>query len=236
MAKRQPSNVDVWLGRETPHVRKALENASRHFDGNDRLTVNTLEAVYGQENSFGVLLGTHGASGAAGHFQFRATTAREYNLHVSKNNDQRFDIDYASSAAARHLKNLDNMFSRKTTVWGTSETVAVKDARERYKFVLGAYNGGQRYVADAQRLAEKAGKNPRLWADVQAFLESADTPESTADQMRQYVETVPLYEIEFAQKSPADKRLKAKEPRREQYSCAKGHWVTIDDHPVYICA
>ena len=33
MAKKSSSDVAVWLGRETPHVRKALENASRHFDG-----------------------------------------------------------------------------------------------------------------------------------------------------------------------------------------------------------
>lgn len=47
------SDVEVWLERETPRIRKALESASRHFDGNDDLTVNTLEAVYGQESSFG---------------------------------------------------------------------------------------------------------------------------------------------------------------------------------------
>jgi len=56
MAKKQSSDVDVWLGRETPRVRKALESASRYFDGGDRLTVNTLEAVYGQESSFGTRL------------------------------------------------------------------------------------------------------------------------------------------------------------------------------------
>jgi hypothetical protein len=71
---------------------------------------------------------------------------------------------------------------------------------------------------------------------VQEFLETADTPRSVAEQMREYVEEVPKYETEFADKSQADKRLKAKEPRRDQYSCAKGRWVTIDDHPVYICA
>ena len=43
MAKPSTSNVDVWLGRETPPVRKALENASRSFDTNDQLTVNTLD-------------------------------------------------------------------------------------------------------------------------------------------------------------------------------------------------
>ena len=65
MAEKHPSNVDRWLERETPRVRKALESASRYFDSNDTLTVNTLEAVYGQESSFGTMMGQRGSSAAA---------------------------------------------------------------------------------------------------------------------------------------------------------------------------
>lgn len=101
------SNVDQWLERETPRVRQALESASRYFDANDQLTVNTLEAVYGRESSFGTMLGERGATAAAGHFHFKPNTAREYGLHVSKENDQRFNNDYAASAAARYLKDID---------------------------------------------------------------------------------------------------------------------------------
>lgn len=50
MAEKQPSDVDRWLERETPRARKALESASRYFDGNDRLAVNTLEAVYAKDD------------------------------------------------------------------------------------------------------------------------------------------------------------------------------------------
>jgi len=45
MPREQTSNVDAWLKRETPRTRRALESASRHFDTDDSLTVNTLEAV-----------------------------------------------------------------------------------------------------------------------------------------------------------------------------------------------
>ena len=110
MVKERTSDVDVWLARETPRIRKALENASSYFDGNDQLTVNTLEAVYGQESSFGTLLRTRGSTGAAGHFHFEKATAERYGLQVSKENDQRFDIDRASSAAARYLKDLHAMW------------------------------------------------------------------------------------------------------------------------------
>jgi len=129
--KRSSSNVDQWLGRETPRIRKALESASRYFDGNDHLTVNTLEAVYGQESSFGTMLGTRGSAKPAGHFHLQSETARRYGLSVSSKNDQRFDIDYASSAAARYLKDLDSMFRKNTTLLPGSTTIAVRSPSER---------------------------------------------------------------------------------------------------------
>ena len=36
---------------------------------------------------------------------------------------------------------------------------------EKIKFVLAAYNGGYGHIMDAMRLAEKNGKNPRIWED-----------------------------------------------------------------------
>lgn len=106
MAKK--SNVDQWLERETQHTRRALENASSYFDNKDVLTVNTLESIYGQESSFGIRRRTRGIKGAAGDFHLQKGTAERYHLIVSKENDQRFDIDYASIAAARYLKDLDS--------------------------------------------------------------------------------------------------------------------------------
>lgn len=236
MAKEQQSNVDQWLKRETPRTRKALESASRYFDSNDNLTVNTLEAVYGQESSFGVLLGERGSTKAAGHFQLKPDTAKQYGLSVSKNNDQRFNIDYASSAAARYLKDIHSMFGKKTTLSKGLETIPVKSITERKKFALGGYNAGQGRVARAQHLAEKEGEDPQLWSDVEKFLELAGATADNAKETRQYLEKIPLYESEFSEKSSADKNIKQKEPRTGKYHCTEGHWVTIDDRPVFICA
>ena len=223
----KPSNVDQWLGRETPRIRKALESASRYFDSNDELTVNTLEAVYGQENSFGILMGKRGSVRAAGHFQFEPKTAKRYGLIVSKQNDQRFDIDRASSAAARYLKDLNTWFGKRTTLSESLHTIPVKNVSERKKFVLGAFNAGEGRIARAQRRAEKAGENPQLWEDVAKYL-SRET--------QQYVERVPLHEVEFALKSSANKNMKKQGVRKGQYRCTVGHWRTIDDRPVFICA
>jgi len=226
MAKKA-SDVDVWLGRETPRIRRAFESASRYFDSNDELTVNTLEAVYGRENSFGILMGQRGSADAAGHFQFKPKTAREYGLIVSKENDQRFDIDRASSAAARYLKDLNTWFGARTKLGEGLYTIPIKSVSERKEFVLGAFNAGQGSIAGAQRRAEMAGKNPQLWNDVAKYLSL---------EAQQYVEKVPVDEAEFAQKSPADKNLKKKRARKGKPLCTVGHWRTIDDRPVFICA
>ena len=227
MAEKEPTNVDRWLERETPRVRKVLESASRYFDSSDELTVNTLEAVYGRENSFSILMGKRGSARAAGHFQFEPKTAKRYGLTVAKGNDQRFDIDRASSAAARYLKDLNTWFGKRTTLSEGLRTIPVKSISERKKFVLGAFNAGEGRIAKVQRLAEKAGKDPQSWSDVAEYL-----PKET----QQYVETVPRYEAEFALKSQADKNVKRKGVRKGKYRCTVGHWRTIDDRPVFICA
>lgn len=235
MPTRRLSNVDRWLKRETPRVRKALESASRHFDSNDTLIVNTLEAVYGQESSFGTMLGTRGSTNAVGHFHLKPETAARYGLSVSKDNDQRFDIERAASAAARYLKDLHTVFSEKTRLLEGRVSIPVRSLSERKKFVLAAYNGGEGRIAQAQRLAEQHGKNSQLWRDVALFLEAAGAIGTKPKEIRDYVERVSAYELEFAQKSPAKKTLKQKKAKKEAPRCTEGHWRTIDDRPVFIC-
>ncbi len=221
------SNVDAWLEMETDHVQKALESASRYFNSNDNLTVNTLEGLYGQESSFGLpkMMGERGSIRPAGHFQLSSDTARRYGLTVTKTNDQRFDIDFASSASARYLKDLHTFFSKDTVLDKNRKTIGVKNPVERKKFILGAFNAGEGSIVKAQRLAEKAGKNPQLWSDVEMYL---------TEETRQYIPKVLPYEAEFGLKSPANKNLKEKNPKKE-YRCTEGHWVTLDDRRVFIC-
>ncbi len=175
--------VDVWLEWETDHKRKALENASRHFD----------------------------------------------------ENDQRFDIDYAASAAARYLKDLNSIFSKTTTLSEDLKSIPVKNISERKKFILGAYNGGQGRIAGAQYESEQAGKNPQLWNNIKDFLEIAGATKAKAAEIREFIQKVLAYEIEFAKKSPADKTLKERKPKKADYRCTEEHWVTIDARPVFIC-
>jgi len=53
----------------------------------------------------------------------------------------------------------------------------VEDADERIKFVLASYNVGIGHVLDAMRLAEKYGKDPRIWDDnVDFFILNKSNP------------------------------------------------------------
>jgi hypothetical protein len=133
---KKPSNVGAWIKSETLHKREALENASRHFDSKDSLTVNTLEAIYGQESSFGKNRRSRGISGAAGDFQIEKNTAKEMGLTVSNKNDERFDIDNSSAAAAKYLKTQDANFSKKTTLVAGATSEKTKEISDYVDSVL----------------------------------------------------------------------------------------------------
>ncbi len=232
---KKPSDVDIWISWETEHIRQALENASTYFDHKDVLDVHTLEAVYAKESRFGTLLNDRGIDGAAGEFQLKKTLAQQYGLFVSKKNDQRFDIDYASIAAARYLKDIDYEFSKETILTAKVRTVPVTDPVEREKFDLAAYNAGSTPIAKAQQLAKKAGKNPAVWDDVKTFLKAAGVNAEKVTEIRNYVTKILRYQNEFAEKSSADARAKDRKLVKPKIQCTKGHWITKDHHHIFIC-
>lgn len=224
------SNVSQWINRESPHIRRALEAASRHFDRNDSINVHTLEAVYGEESSFGQARRSLGINGAAGDFQMDAATARRMGLSTTKRNDERFDIDASSAAAGKYLKTLDNHFRRPATLTENLRTVPIVDRNERKSFVIAAYNAGDARIAIAQQEAIMAGRDPTKWDDVNQYLEKAGASKAKAIEIRNYVDRVKRYEREFSIKSPANSRSKYEGP-----SYPRGaHWITISGRHILI--
>lgn len=73
---------------------------------------------------------------------------------------EQYDIDHDSSpeeqiaAGGKLIRHLDKRLERR-----------VSDSAQRVKFVLAAYNAGLGHVYDAQRLAEKYGKESDVWND-----------------------------------------------------------------------
>ena len=128
---------------------------------------------------------------------------------------------------------VDGSFSKETDLGDGKKTVLVKNVLERKKFDFAAYNGGEGTIAKAQYLALQDGKDPTNWNDVQAFLDQAGA--KNPGQVRKYVERVPKNEAEFAKKSLADKKAKDKKIGKPKNRCTKGHWITKDDHHIFIC-
>jgi membrane-bound lytic murein transglycosylase MltF len=232
--KKKAPNLETWLERETPHRRSALENASRHFDDQDDLTVNTLEAIYGQESSFGQNRRSRGMSGAAGDFQLERRTAKKMGLTIGKKNDERFDVDNASAAAAKYLKMQDSAFSKKTVLSEKLSTSPVKDSAERKKLAVAAFNAGEGRIAKAQQLAKEDGKNPASWDDVKKYLESAGATANKSKEIQEYVDNVLKYDAEFSKKSRADKTVKSGEPRAVKKLPTGGHWITLEGKHIFI--
>ena len=94
-------------------------------------------------------------------------------MQIMPETGRNFGIDISASpennmkAGMLYINYLQNFFSERIT-----------DSTERVKFVLGAYNAGAGNIVDAMKLAEKNGKNPRLWDDnVAYFLKLKSVPE-----------------------------------------------------------
>ncbi len=231
---KKVNTIDQWLERETPHKRNALENASRHFAEKDALTVNTLEAIYAQESSFGESRRKRGSKGAAGDFQLEKDTARRMGLKVTVKNDERFDVDNASAASAKYLKMQDRAFSKKTLLSKDISTIPVDDPFERKNFAIAAFNAGEGRIAQAQKLAKDDGKNPAKWDNVKKFLKSAGATDGKVNEVQEYVDNVLKYEIEFTKKSEADNTVKLGRPREVKKLPKGGHWITLDGRPIFI--
>lgn len=232
--KPRKPDMDTWLESETPHLRTALERASRHFDRNDALDVHTLEAMYGKESSFGRSRGKRNSEFPAGDFQIDPSLARKNGLRVSERNDERFDLDASSAAAAKILKHSDNLFSKRSQISGDRYTSPISDPIERKRFDLAAYHAGDARIAKAQALAKQAGEDPTKWENVQKYLEAAGEKAKLADQTREYVHTVSGYEREFVKKSKADANAKYKKGKPVDPYPKGGHWVTINHRHIFI--
>lgn len=103
-------------------------------------------------------------------------------MQLMPNTARRFGADEDSSpaeqitAGLRLIQTLDKHFAQ-----------TVPNPEERIKFVLASYNLGQAHILDAQRLAEKYGKNPAIWFDnVEYFMLAKSQPEYYNDPVVKY--------------------------------------------------
>lgn len=107
--------------------------------------------------------------GAKGLMQLMPRTAASYGVHNPTNPER------GIYGGTRHIVWLEDLFQER-----------IEDPVERQKFILGAYNVGQGHVFDAQRLAEKYGKDPQKWDDVAYYLLKKSSPKYYNDKVVKY--------------------------------------------------
>ena len=92
-------------------------------------------------------------AGACGLMQIMPSTAD----HLGLSRADIFNPEQNIAAAVRYLAELERSFSD------------IRERSERTRFVLAAYNGGHFHIRDAMSLAQKNGRNPNHWHEVEPF-------------------------------------------------------------------
>ncbi len=109
-------------------------------------------------------------AGACGLMQIMPATAD----HLGLARASIFQPEQNIAAAAKYLGELEHNFSD------------IRERAERTKFVLAAYNGGHFHIRDAMALAQKNGKNPHRWGDVEGFVLGLARPQYYNDPVVKY--------------------------------------------------
>lgn len=93
-------------------------------------------------------------AGAQGLMQIMPSTAATLGVSAS----DVFDPETNIEAATRYLQKLNQTFAD------------IRPQSARIPYMLAAYNGGASHVRDAMALAQKEGKNDKVWRDVEPYI------------------------------------------------------------------
>lgn len=119
-----------------------------------------LAAIAYQESRFRTDLSSW--AGAVGLMGLMPRTAAIYGVE----GDDLKDPEKSIMAGASYLKYLTKIFRN------------IPDPKQRVKFVLASYNGGNGHIADARALARKFGDDPDIWdGQVEKYIELKSKPE-----------------------------------------------------------
>jgi membrane-bound lytic murein transglycosylase F len=121
-----------------------------------------LASIVYQESRFKV--GDESWAGAQGLMQLMPETAKRFG--AKDVNDPKENI----KAGVNYLKYLDGYWTKR-----------IANAEERMKFILASYNAGLAHILDSRKLAEKYGKDPQVWNDVEFFLLKKTDPKFYKD-------------------------------------------------------
>ncbi len=121
-----------------------------------------LASIVYQESKFKT--GDESWAGAQGLMQLMPETAKRFGAKDV------YDPVENIKAGVNYLRYLDRYWTQR-----------IANEEERMKFILASYNAGLAHILDARKLAEKYGKDPQHWNDVEFFLLKKTDPKFYKD-------------------------------------------------------
>jgi soluble lytic murein transglycosylase-like protein len=107
---------------------------------------------------------------SSGTFQVTRPTADDIRRRIRDGEIARPPGSDDVALGVAHLGWLQDIFSRDATLGGSLHTVPVRDASERTRFAVAAYNAGEGRVARAQERAADLNRDPTRYESIRAFL------------------------------------------------------------------
>lgn len=95
-----------------------------------------------------------------------------------------FDPEQNIDLGVGYLARLHNLFQSSSELGGNLKTFAAANSSSLEKLAVAAYNAGEGRVASAQQRANRAGKDPSIYENVEAYL-----PETTREYVKRVLST-----------------------------------------------
>lgn len=163
---RSSDAIAAWL--KTPRQRALAEDitrASEHVGVPSDVSL----AVAVAESSLDP--GAQASDGlSSGTFQVTGPTQTDIRRRIRDGEIARPPGNDDVALGVAHLAWLNDAFTRDTTLGGSLHTMPVRDAGERTRFAVAAYNAGEGRVARAQERAAELHRDPTRFENIRAFL------------------------------------------------------------------
>ncbi len=171
---------------EYQNIKRMVDDAgTKHgIDPSLSLAVISAESSF---NSRAVSVDGHYSKGL---FQLLDSTGRDQ-LDKSGTNERYnpFDPNQNIDLGVRYLRYLHDLFSHDGELSNRLKTSAAANSSSLEKLAVAAFNAGEGRVASAQMRAERSGKDPRDYTDIEAYL-----PESTQKYVARVFASRPEFE------------------------------------------
>lgn len=165
-AGRSHESIAAWL--TTPRQRALAADITRASEHAGVPSEVSLAVAVAESSLDSSAQASDGLS--SGTFQVTGPTRSDIRRRIREGEIVRPPGNDDVALGVAHLSWLDDIFTRDTTLGGSLHTMPVRDAAERTRFAVAAYNAGEGRVARAQERAAALRRDPTRYENVRAFL------------------------------------------------------------------